>query len=140
MKERCIYCDLIRQEQNSKVRIVSQNDGFLTLEPYAPRFPFETWILPLEHESSFENAPSHLYENLAKALKLLMTRVEKVLDSPPYNMVIHTSPLNLGNNDYYHWHIEMMPKLTRVAGFEWGTGFYINPTPPEEAAQFLREC
>ena len=139
MKERCIFCDMIRQERESKVRIVDQNEDFLTLEPYAPRFPFETWILPLCHESAFENAPSHLYMNLAKALKELMLRIDKVLDSPPYNLVIHTSPLNLGSNDYYHWHIEMMPKLTRIAGFEWGTGFYINPTPPEEAAQFLRD-
>ena len=137
-KERCIYCDMIRQELDSKIRIVDQNEGFLTLEPYAPRFPFETWVLPLLHESSFENSASHIYENLAKALKNLMMRVDKVLDSPPYNMVIHTSPLNEANNDYYHWHIEIMPKLTRVAGFEWGTGFYINPTPPEEAAEFLR--
>ncbi len=139
-KERCIYCDMIRQELDSPIRIVNQNDSFLTLEPYAPRFPFETWILPVLHESSFENSPSHIYENLAKAVKSLMTRVDKVLDSPPYNMVIHTSPLNEANNDYYHWHVEMMPKLTRVAGFEWGTGFYINPTPPEEAAEFLREA
>jgi UDPglucose--hexose-1-phosphate uridylyltransferase len=140
LKERCIYCDLIQQEKDSKVRIVAQNDGFVTVEPYAPRFPFETWILPLSHESSFENAPSHLYEELAKAMKTLLTRVDKVLSSPPYNWVIHTSPINEGSNDYYHWHMEMMPKLTKVAGFEWGTGFYINPTPPEEAAHFLREA
>ncbi len=140
LKERCIYCDLIQQEMDSKVRIVAQNDAFVTLEPYAPRFPFETWILPLSHESAFEHAPSHLYEELAKAMKSLLTRVDKVLSAPPYNWVIHTSPINEGNNDYYHWHMEMMPKLTKVAGFEWGTGFYINPTPPEEAAHFLREA
>ncbi|MBI2817079.1 MAG: galactose-1-phosphate uridylyltransferase [Acidobacteria bacterium] len=140
MKERCIYCDIIQQETDSKVRIVDKNDGFVTLEPYAPRFPFETWVLPLTHESAFENAPSHLYENLAMAMKNLLTRVDKVLDTPPYNFVIHTSPLNEASNDYYHWHLEMMPKLTKVAGFEWGTGFYINPTPPEEAAHFLREA
>jgi UDPglucose--hexose-1-phosphate uridylyltransferase len=140
MKERCIYCDIIRQELNSKIRIVDQNEGFLTLAPYAPRFPFETWILPLEHESAFENAQSRMYESLAKAMKSLMSRVDKVLEGPPYNFVIHTSPLNDANNDYYHWHIEMMPKLTKVAGFEWGTGFYINPTPPEESANFLREA
>ena len=63
-----------------------------------------------------------------------------VLDRPAYNFVIHTSPVHESNNDYYHWHIEFMPKLTKVAGFEWGTGFYINPTPPEEAAKFLREA
>ena len=140
LKERCIFCDMIHQETEAKVRIVDQNDHFVTVEPYAPRFPFETWVLPTDHESAFENAPSHLYESLAKAMKLLLLRVDKVLDSPPYNLVIHTSPLNEASNDFYHWHIEMMPKLTKVAGFEWGTGFYINPTPPEEAAQFLRDA
>ncbi|OFW06699.1 MAG: galactose-1-phosphate uridylyltransferase [Acidobacteria bacterium RIFCSPLOWO2_12_FULL_59_11] len=140
MKERCIFCDLIRQEQESKIRLVDENSDFLTMEPYAPRFPFETWILPKTHESAFENCQSHTYESLAKSVKVLLARVEKVLDSPAYNLVIHTSPLLEASNDYYHWHIEMMPRLTRIAGFEWGTGFYINPTPPEEAAKFLREA
>ena len=63
-----------------------------------------------------------------------------MLDNPPYNLVIHTSPVQDPTNDHYHWHIEFMPKLTKTAGFEWGTGFYINPTPPEEAAKFLREA
>ena len=140
LKERCIYCDMIRQEMETKVRVVDENSDFLTLAPYAPRFPFETWILPKVHESAFEDSQSHIYENLAGAIKNLLQRVEKVLASPAYNLVIHTSPLNEPNNEYYHWHIEMMPKLTRVAGFEWGSGFYINPTSPEQAAQFLREA
>jgi len=140
-KERCIYCDIVRQETESAIRVISENVDFVTLAPYAPRFPFETWILPKQHESAFENSPSHYYENLAKALKNLMSRVEHVLEKPAYNLVLHTSPLaNDNTNDYYHWHIEMMPKLTKVAGFEWGTGFYINPTPPEEAAKYLREA
>jgi UDPglucose--hexose-1-phosphate uridylyltransferase len=63
-----------------------------------------------------------------------------VLEKPAFNFVLHTSPVLEANNDYYHWHVEVMPKLTKVAGFEWGTGFYINPTPPEEAAKFLREA
>jgi len=140
LKERCIYCDIIRQELDSQTRVVDQNDDFAILEPYAPRFPFETWILPKVHESSFEEGQSHSYENLAKILKVLLTRMDKVLVSPAYNLVIHTSPFMEPSNDYYHWHFEMMPRLTRVAGFEWGTGFYINPTPPEEAAQFLRDA
>jgi len=78
--------------------------------------------------------------NLAKALKLLLMKADRVLDNPPYNLVIHSSPAQDPNNEHYHWHIEFMPKLTKTAGFEWGTGFYINPTPPEEAAKFLREA
>jgi UDPglucose--hexose-1-phosphate uridylyltransferase len=139
-KERCIFCDIIRQESESGARIVGENEDFVTLAPYAPRFPFETWIMPKRHESAFENATSHLYENLAKALKNLLVRQDRVLDNPAYNLVLHTSPVQDPNNDYYHWHIEVMPKLTKMAGFEWGTGFYINPTPPEEAAKFLREA
>jgi UDPglucose--hexose-1-phosphate uridylyltransferase len=140
LKERCIYCDMIRQEIDSKIRLVEENADFLTLEPYAPRFPFETWIVPKEHESHFEHCQTHIYQNLARALKSLVARMEQVLESPAYNLVIHTSPLTDPSNAHYHWHVEMMPRLTRVAGFEWGTGFYINPTPPEEAAKFLREA
>ena len=81
-----------------------------------------------------------MFENLARAIKLLLMKADRVLDNPPYNLVVHTSPAQDPANEYYHWHIEFMPKLTKTAGFEWGTGFYINPTPPEEAAKFLREA
>jgi UDPglucose--hexose-1-phosphate uridylyltransferase len=79
-----------------------------------------------------------MFENLAKAIRVLLNKANQVLDSPPYNLVIHSSPTQDSANEHYHWHIEFMPKLTKTAGFEWGTGFYINPTPPEEAAKFLR--
>jgi UDPglucose--hexose-1-phosphate uridylyltransferase len=139
-KERCVFCDIIRQETDSGIRVVAENEDFLTIAPYAPRFPFETWILPKRHESAFENSSSQMFENLAKAIKLLLMKADRVLDNPPYNLVVHTSPAQDPTNEYYHWHIEFMPKLTKTAGFEWGTGFYINPTPPEEAARFLREA
>lgn len=139
-KERCIYCDIIRQEIQSEVRVISDSEHFLTVAPYAPRFPFETWILPKQHESAFENSSSSHYEGLARALKDILGRLNQALESPAYNLVIHTSPVMESTNDYYHWHIELMPKLTKVAGFEWGTGFYLNPTPPEEAAAVLREA
>ena len=139
-KERCVFCDILRQETEDPSRVVAENEDFVTLAPYAPRFPFETWILPKRHESAFENSPSHVFENLAKALKLLLMKADMVLGNPAYNLVIHTSPVQDPQNDFYHWHIEFMPKLTKTAGFEWGTGFYLNPTPPEEAARFLREA
>lgn len=139
-KERCVFCDIIRQEMDNGIRVVGENEDFLTLAPYAPRFPFETWILPKRHESAFENSSSQMFENLAKAVKLLLMKADRVLDNPPYNLVIHSSPVQDPTNEHYHWHIEFMPKLTKTAGFEWGTGFYINPTPPEEAAKFLREA
>ena len=139
-KERCIYCDILRQEIESRVRIAAENQDFVTLCPYAPRYPFETWILPRRHESAFENSPSSLYENLARMLQTVLKKAIRVLDDPAYNLVLHTSPIQENTNDYYHWHLEIIPKLTKIAGFEWGTGFYINPTPPEEAAKFLREA
>ena len=140
VKERCIFCDMIRQEVETGTRVILSNDQFIALAPYAPRFPFETWILPLQHSSSFENQSSPAYVSLAKLFHEFLARLDAVLNRPAYNYVIHTSPIGEEINDHYHWHIEMMPKLTRVAGFEWGTGFYINPTPPEEAARFLREA
>jgi UDPglucose--hexose-1-phosphate uridylyltransferase len=139
-KERCVFCDVIHQEMESGQRVVSENEHFITLEPYAPRFPFETWILPKRHESAFEHSSSQLYSGLAQALKDLLTRADRVLENPAYNLVAHTSPVQDPQQDHYHWHMEFMPKLTKTAGFEWGTGFYINPTPPEEAARFLREA
>ncbi len=139
-KERCVFCDIVRQETETGIRVVGENESFLTLAPYAPRFPFETWILPKRHESAFENSSSQVYEALAKSLKSLLTRADQVLDSPSYNLVIHTAPVQEPALDHYHWHIEFMPRLTKTAGFEWGTGFYQNPTPPEEAAKYLREA
>jgi UDPglucose--hexose-1-phosphate uridylyltransferase len=139
-KERCVFCDIVRQETEYGVRVVGENEGFLTLAPYASRFPFETWILPKRHESTFENSSSQVYENLAKALKNLLLRANQVLEYPAYNLILHTAPVQEPAMDYYHWHVEFMPRLTKIAGFEWGTGFYQNPTPPEEAAQYLREA
>ncbi len=139
-KERCIFCDIIRQEQDSGERIIAANDHFVTLAPYAPRFPFEIWILPKAHGSAFENNQSPIYAALARMVKSALMRLDAVLDRPAFNLMIHTSPIGEETSDHYHWHIEIIPKLTKIAGFEWGTGFYINPTPPEEAARFLREA
>ncbi|MGH9773689.1 MAG: galactose-1-phosphate uridylyltransferase [Candidatus Acidiferrales bacterium] len=140
LKERCIFCDMIKQELETEKRVILENGDFIALAPYAPRFPFETWILPRPHSSAFEYQQSPVFSSLAKLLRDLLQRLDAVLDHPAYNYVIHTSPVGEEINEHYHWHIEMMPKLTKVAGFEWGTGFYINPTPPEESARFLREA
>ncbi len=139
-KDRCVFCDIIHQELTTGARLVSQNDDFVTLCPYAPRFPFETWILPRHHDAVFEDCRKGEYTNLAKALQDALTRIDSVLQDPPFNFIVHNAPLHDYHDvPYYHWHIEIIPKLTKVAGFEWGTGFYINPTPPEDAAKFLRE-
>jgi UDPglucose--hexose-1-phosphate uridylyltransferase len=139
-KERCIYCDIIQQEQRDAERIVAENLDFICVTPYAPRFPFEMWILPKRHASYFEESQKVEFEMFARILSESLRRMDRVLDQPAYNFVLHTSPLHEKTGDYYHWHIELIPRLTQVAGFEWGTGFYINPVTPEEAAKFLREA
>lgn len=139
-KERCIFCDMIRQEAESGVRLIADNEGFVAMAPFAPRFPFEIVIIPKVHQSAFEESLKYEFEQLAMILKDMLQRLDRVLEKPAYNFIIHTSPVPDTSNDYYHWHMEIMPKLTKVAGFEWGTGFYINPTPPEESAKFLREA
>ncbi len=137
-KERCIFCDIIHQEIISKKRVISENEDFISLAPFASRSPFETFILPKRHESNF--IPAGNFNLLAQILQLTLKQIDKVLKFPPYNMMIHTSPFKEEINEYYHWHIEIKPKLTKIAGFEWGSGFYINPTPPEEAAKFMRRA
>jgi UDPglucose--hexose-1-phosphate uridylyltransferase len=138
-KERCIFCDLIHQELEDGRRIIYQNDGYVALAPYASRSPFETWILPRVHEPHFY-PPKESFSGLADILQTILKQMDKILDVPPYNFLIHTSILRDGMNEYYHWHLELLPKLTKIAGFEWGSGFYINPTPPEEASKFMREA
>ncbi len=145
-KERCIYCDVIRQEQAMQERVVVETGGFIAFCPFAPRFPFEVWIMPKRHSCAYTDITSDEVEDLASVMKEVLQRIGKSLKLPPYNFILHTAPNRiprrqhwhtLGND--FHWHLEIMPRLTKVAGFEWGSGFYINPTPPEEAARYLRE-
>jgi UDPglucose--hexose-1-phosphate uridylyltransferase len=137
-KERCVFCDIVRQEVAAGRRLISENAHVVTLAPYAPRFPFETWLLPRIHGSRFEDASREQYGGLAGMLKLVLGRMDRALEKPSYNLIIHTAPVSDGATDFYHWHVELIPKLARTAGFEWGSGFYINPTSPEEAADVLR--
>lgn len=138
-KERCVFCDVVRQELRDGSRLVLETDHFAVIAPYAPRFPFETWIVPKTHHSHFESAEAS-YPNLAWVLRSVLRKLDKVLEKPAYNFMLHTAPVSESAMAHYHWHIEIIPKLARVAGFEWGTGFHINPTPPEESAQFLRDA
>jgi UDPglucose--hexose-1-phosphate uridylyltransferase len=144
--ERCIFCDLIKQELASKDRLILDIDGFIAITPFAARFPFEVWILPKKHSCDFTRLEPNMRLDLARVIKKVLAKLKKGLGDPPYNYVLHTAPFKRQKIGYwksidqdYHWHIEIMPRLTRVAGFEWGTGFYICPLPPEDAAKFLRE-
>jgi UDPglucose--hexose-1-phosphate uridylyltransferase len=138
-KERCGFCDIIKQELSTGQRVVAENDGFIAVCPFASRFPFEVWVLPKVHDSDFEDIQKYEAVNLASMMRNILGKLDRVLDNPSYNYLIHNAPLKESHLMHYHWHIEIMPKLTKVAGFEWGSGFYINPVSPEEAAKFLRE-
>ncbi len=144
--ERCIFCDIIRQELEDGRRVVLEEDGIVAITPFAPRFPFEVWILPKKHRPDFSRIDEEEKKNLAAVLKKILTKLKSLLNDPPYNYVFHTAPFRREHKGYwttieddYHWHIEIIPRLTQVAGFEWGTGFYICPVPSEEAAKYLRE-
>jgi len=138
IRGRCVWCDILHQDRGS-ARLIVEADGFTVLAPYAPRFAFETWILPNCHRSSFEECGLEELQALARSLGDLVRRMNRALDFPAYNLILHTAPLRAPTLPYYHWHVEVVPRLTTVAGFEWGTGFFINATPPEDSAARLRE-
>ena len=133
----CVFCDILRQETEHNKRVVGENANFLAITPYASRFSFETWILPKKHESHFERMAPELTADLAAIVKTVLGKLHVSMDDLSYNLVVHTMPVQDPSAEHYHWHIEIMPKLSMVAGFEWGTGFYINTVSPEDAAGML---
>ncbi len=139
----CIYCDIISQEKKAKKRVILENENFIVIAPFASRFPLESWILPKNHLDAYSQSKTGQLQELALAFKKLLLKMKKLLGDFSYTFAIHTSPLDiLKESDItlgYHWYLEFIPLLTRVAGFEWGTGFYINPTSPESATEYLRE-
>ncbi len=147
-RDRCLYCDLIRQEIETRERIVVDAEHFVAVTAFASRFAFEIWILPKRHHCDFAAGAKDQTKDLALILKTVLRKIKVGLGDPAYNFVIHTAPFRREEkqgthwrtiDDDYHWHIEVMPRLTRVAGFERGTGFYICAIPPEAAAEYLRE-
>lgn len=139
-KGRCVFCDMVSAELNATSRVVYENDYFIAFCPFASRFPFEVWVLPRVHDSVYEDITEKEASELAKAMKAVLSKLNEALANPDYNYILHNGPHKNHDKDSFHWHIEIMPKLTKVAGFEWGSGFYINPTSPEDAAKFLREA
>lgn len=137
-KDRCVFCDIIGQEERKPLRLIEQSKAFVAINPYASRLPFETWILPRRHLSHFEKLWVDEVEDLAGLMKRVFTRLWRALEDPPYNFMLHVAPPRCGELPYYHWHIEIIPTLTTLAGFEWGSGFFINPVLPEEACRYLR--
>ena len=133
---RCLFCDVVAAELTFKARLVSYNEHFIALAPYASKTPFETWLLPRQHSSGFTALASNTVPYLTDLLQNMVRAMNTALDRPPYNLILHTLPLE--DDSRYHWHIELLPRLTKHSGFDWSSGFYVNPTPPEDAARFLR--
>jgi UDPglucose--hexose-1-phosphate uridylyltransferase len=134
---RCIYCTIIESERENGARMIAENSEFLVFCPFASRVAGETWILPKRHISSFDSQNADL-SALARALGDLLKRLDLRFDRPAFNYFIRSNPLREPENPYYHWHLEILPKLQYVAGFEWGSGVFMNSLAPEDAARLLR--
>ena len=145
---RCLICELVAQEVADGRRIVSNDGRFLVLAPYASSFPFELALFPIQHNHDFALQSDDELLSCAKALQNMLRRLSCLLHDPPFNFILHTAPPTGADKDDpskwqtlprdYHWHIKLVPRLNQIAGFEWGSGFFINPLPPEDAAAFLR--
>lgn len=135
---RCVICDMIKQEVTDGARIVLETERVIALCPFASRMPFEVWIIPRYHEPDFALIPEEEVSELAWILRETLCRLANVMGNPPYNMLLHSTPVNVDLGVSYHWHIEILPRLTKAAGFELGTDYFINPTPPEIAAEAIR--
>jgi UDPglucose--hexose-1-phosphate uridylyltransferase len=135
---RCVYCAIVQQELGDGKRLIAESERFIAFCPYAARFPYETWIVPKLHAPFFERTGAAGYDELARCLREVLIRLDRALDNPSLNYVIHSTPCAEPASAYHHWHFEILPKVTQVAGFEWGSGSFINPVAPEDAARRMR--
>lgn len=146
-KERCIFCDIIREELRVGERVILETRNFLCFCPYASSFPFESWIIPKKHSCDFHAISNEEIEDMGFALMSMLQRLKVVFEmEPPFNYFLHTAPNRVPRRnqwhtlgDDYHWHLEIIPRLERKSGFEWGSGLFIQTTSPERAAKYLRE-
>ena len=142
-KERCLLCDIIDQELTDRKRIVVEHDNFVAFCPYASRFPFEIMVIPKKHGRILSDNPASAIADFAKILKPVMTKLRLGLNSPAYNMVFHYLPVNSGADAdaermAYHWHLEIIPRISVISADSFENGIFVNPTLPEDAAEFLR--
>lgn len=145
-KERCIFCDIIHEELSRGLRIVLETPHTIAFCPFAPRFPFEVWLMPKRHTCAYHEISPEERADLARALSEILRKMKALFGDLPYNYVLHTAPNRIPRRNHwhtlgddFHWHIEFMPRLQRTGGFEWGSGLYILQTSPEDAARYLRE-
>jgi UDPglucose--hexose-1-phosphate uridylyltransferase len=137
---RSLLVDLLEKELVDGGRLVSQTPSFVAFCPYASRFGYEVWVVPRRQQPQFENVEAGELGELSRLMRDLVGRIECAVGPIAYNYFLHTRPFDMPAYDHYHWHIEIIPRLTKVAGFEWSTGCFINPYPPEAAAAHLRSC
>jgi len=133
----CVFCDMVKEELGFKRRVVARTKDFIAFHPFASRTPFETWIVPMKHSAGFGSITKKDCKEMARILKVMLERLDKRLSDPDYNLLIRTAPLKDSEEDYYHWHIQILPRLTTPAGFELGSGIFINTIFPEETAALL---
>ena len=135
---RCVFCDIARQESEAGVRVMAETPHFLAVAAFAGRFAYETWVLPKAHASRYETITDPHAAELARLTKSVLGKLDGVLGHPAYNYYLHTAPARSGELPHYHWHLEVVPRTARPAGFEWGSGCFINAVLPEVAAAELR--
>jgi len=135
----CVYCKMIKEEIDAKERVILETEYFIAFVLYAALSPFHTWILPKRHSPSFVEINDREIEDMAQILKNVLARFYYGLDNPDFNYVIRCAPTGGGANEYFHWYLSIVPRLTKTAGFELGSGMFINISKPEENAKFLRE-
>jgi UDPglucose--hexose-1-phosphate uridylyltransferase len=145
-KDRCIFCDMRDEEARSGERVILETEHFMAFCPYASKFPFEFWVIPKRHTCAFRDITGQEVADLGGVMATLLGRMKTVLQGPSYSYVLHTAPNRIPRRNHwhtlgedYHWHIEVAPRLLRASGFEWGSGFYVLNTSPEDAAGYLRE-
>ncbi|MEW5957750.1 MAG: DUF4931 domain-containing protein [Chloroflexota bacterium] len=134
----CVFCVMMRDELEKKERLVATSDHFVAFVLYAAPSPFHIWILPRQHSVSFLYSQPDEIEDLGELLRVVLRKLYVGLNDPAYNLIIRSAPVKEISNDYLHWYITVIPRLSRTAGFEMGSGMYINPSLPEESSAFLR--
>lgn len=135
----CVLCQTLKQEREQKVRVVWESDSFIAICPFASRLPYMVSLLPKNHTPAFEHTSQKELDELAPLLQRTLRSLEALHPAAAYNYVLHSSPFTQPVASVYHWRLEIFPRLTKVAGFEWGSDCFINPYLPEMAAEHLRE-
>jgi UDPglucose--hexose-1-phosphate uridylyltransferase len=136
----CLYCDVLHAEIKEKVRIVASNSGFVAFAPFASTVPYNVWIVPRRHGSSFGVITDEEAELLGAMLRSVLRRMHALLNNPDYNYVVRSAPHHSAGGPHFHWYLEILPRLATQAGFEIGSGMNINAVVPEDAAMQLREA